>query len=311
MLRSQIGSKTKKKSLALFLRKGHDGSNFRLLFSMAPMVNDIRPVDIGCPPHLGPAIPEMSSIWFKMFLYHATGNGPPSLLLPKGSRLRRLPKVFYKCNHLLVTSWGNEPSKIAVSSAMSLLLDTLQHSAVLVQAYRAPSSTAEVVDHDVDDDHVDSVVETLPFPFQQPGKTVPAAGKVPPACLEKLKDVVDVSHSCGYVSLLNLNPVLMSYAVPEVKEAPPSSDVGPNGCLNPDAVGLLMEALLDQVGPEKVDSGGDDLQLDKSHNTDRGVKAGENWVLMELSFGIPLFDPVLNKQVCRGIVENKLWRSDR
>lgn len=46
------------------------------------------------PQHIGPAIPEVSSIWFKLYLYHVTGQGPPSLLLSKGSRLRKLPEIF-------------------------------------------------------------------------------------------------------------------------------------------------------------------------------------------------------------------------
>jgi hypothetical protein len=67
----------------------HESSNqespsYRLLVSMAPLSNEIRPI-AGCfPPHLGPAIPEISSIWFKLYLYHSTRNGPPSLLLAKG-----------------------------------------------------------------------------------------------------------------------------------------------------------------------------------------------------------------------------------
>ncbi len=44
--------------------------------------------------HIGPAIPEVSSIWFKLYLYSVTGQGPPSLLLSKGSRLRKLPEIF-------------------------------------------------------------------------------------------------------------------------------------------------------------------------------------------------------------------------
>ena len=53
---------------------------------MAPLVNEIRPLNRDLfPPHLGPPIPEISSIWFKIFVYHVTGSGPPSLLLPKGN----------------------------------------------------------------------------------------------------------------------------------------------------------------------------------------------------------------------------------
>ena len=60
------------------------GLSCRLLVSMAPLSNEIRPVPGSFPPHLGPAIPEISSIWFKMFLYHVTKGGPPTLLLAKG-----------------------------------------------------------------------------------------------------------------------------------------------------------------------------------------------------------------------------------
>ena len=66
----------------------------RLLVSMAPLSNEIRPVSSCTPQHLGPAIPEVNSVWFKLFLYSLSGSGPPSLLLVKGTRLRRLPEVF-------------------------------------------------------------------------------------------------------------------------------------------------------------------------------------------------------------------------
>ena len=42
----------------------------------------------------GPALPEMNSIWFKLWLYHKLQCGPPSLLLTRGTRLTKLPKPF-------------------------------------------------------------------------------------------------------------------------------------------------------------------------------------------------------------------------
>jgi hypothetical protein len=71
-------------------------SSNSLLVSMAPMKNDLRPLR-GCfPPHLGPSVPEMSSVWFKMFVYHMTGSGPPSLLLPKGWSQVSMYRVKYE-----------------------------------------------------------------------------------------------------------------------------------------------------------------------------------------------------------------------
>ena len=82
--------------------------NYALLVSTAPLSNDLRPVGECFPPHLGkvfletirdvhyifefqwqnfisgPVIPEVTSIWFKIYIYHVCQAGPPSLLLPKG-----------------------------------------------------------------------------------------------------------------------------------------------------------------------------------------------------------------------------------
>ncbi|RMX37295.1 hypothetical protein pdam_00008922 [Pocillopora damicornis] len=68
--------------------------NYSLLVSMAPLSHEIRPVTSCCPPHFGPAVPEVNSVWFKLFIYEQVKSGPPSLLLVKGTRLRWLPKIF-------------------------------------------------------------------------------------------------------------------------------------------------------------------------------------------------------------------------
>ena len=37
---------------------------------------------------------QVNSVWFKLYTYYLTGSGPPSLLLVKGTKLRKLPKVL-------------------------------------------------------------------------------------------------------------------------------------------------------------------------------------------------------------------------
>ena len=37
---------------------------------------------------------QVSSLWFKLYVYTLTGCGPPSLLLVKGTKLKRLPDIF-------------------------------------------------------------------------------------------------------------------------------------------------------------------------------------------------------------------------
>ena len=196
-------------------------------------MNEIRP-DVGAsnfPPHLGPAIPELSSIWFKMYIYHVTQNGPPSLLLPKGSRPCRLPKVFNKCTKLLVTSWGNEPSIIPVGGALSMLLDALQHSPVLIQAYAAEpinsNINAFVPVRNIPFEHPQGVEDvrggglsidgksnsltttTLPFPIKMSendsDKTCDKDWAKKHPCLDKLTSTIDIEHACGYITLINLS----------------------------------------------------------------------------------------------------------
>lgn len=63
--------------------------NYSILFSMAPYNSsgdalNSPPVTSDSPFHIGPALPEMNSPWFKFFLYNLIGTGPPSLLIPKG-----------------------------------------------------------------------------------------------------------------------------------------------------------------------------------------------------------------------------------
>lgn len=108
----------------------------------------------GCYVHTysGPPIAEMNSIWFKLWLYHKLSSGPPSLLLAKGFRLRKLP-VFLKVrfaklwdhvwvdyvfvsqgySRLLVTTWGHDPTVVFISNILLTINDALTHSAVLVQ----------------------------------------------------------------------------------------------------------------------------------------------------------------------------------
>ena len=44
--------------------------------------------------HLALHLLQVNSVWFKLYIYYLTGCGPPSLLLVKGTKLRKLPKVL-------------------------------------------------------------------------------------------------------------------------------------------------------------------------------------------------------------------------
>jgi hypothetical protein len=50
-----------------------------------------------------------------------------------GTRLKKLPQIFYNYDKLLVTTWGHDPGVLPVSNIVFMLNDALCHSAVLVQ----------------------------------------------------------------------------------------------------------------------------------------------------------------------------------
>lgn len=266
--------------------------NYALLVSMAPLTNEIRPVNDYFPPHLGPVIPEVSSIWFKMFLYHTTGTGPPSLLLPKGARIKRLPKVFERYSRLLVTTWGHDPSEIPLSGALAMLLDALQHSPVLVQAHCPIGET-------------ESVTRTVPFPMSTSDehqlKTdlhwwAVSYGQ------RALPSYVDIDHSCGYLTLIKLVDLKNKSCATTKKAAAEDDDDTPtNGDMKEEDAELLQQEV------DKID-----LSAKRKKKLTLDTKSDKHgvWMLLDVTFGIPLFDTELNQTICKRIVGNGLWKEN-
>ena len=115
--------------------------NYSLLVCTAPLSHQLRLLgepSPSLPPVLGPGkagilimskyltqhlsgLPELSSSWFKLFLYHTTGLGPPSLLLPKGWKMRCLPRPLAASSTLLVTTWGHEPTIVPSQGVLAML----------------------------------------------------------------------------------------------------------------------------------------------------------------------------------------------
>ena len=72
--------------------------NYSLLFSMAPYTSagdaaTSPPICADAPFHFGPAVPEMNSVWFRLYVgAEIVGDGACSLLVPRGQRLGSLPR---------------------------------------------------------------------------------------------------------------------------------------------------------------------------------------------------------------------------
>eukprot|EP00096_Caligus_rogercresseyi_P011485 TRINITY_DN4523_c0_g1_i1.p1 TRINITY_DN4523_c0_g1~~TRINITY_DN4523_c0_g1_i1.p1 ORF type:complete len:812 (-),score=203.50 TRINITY_DN4523_c0_g1_i1:384-2819(-) len=246
--------------------------NYSLIVSMAPL-NNTKLFGSSLPPHIGPLMPDFSSIWFKMYLYHLTGNGPPSILLVRGYRLRKLPRVLQGCTKLLITSWGHEPTEIPVAGALTMILDALQHSCLLVQGFSL-----------INDSEVPK--KNLTFPVEEDDSK-------DHAFIQKIQDCMDIENTCGYMTLINLR----------VLDLPPEA---PNP---PDEKGLsLLEEEVNSIDDHPF--AGASKQKEESKKVDEDpLSYQDNWTLLELHFGLPLFDSSLNKVISQKIVQNKIWKT--
>jgi len=256
--------------------------NYCLLVSMAPLSNEIKAPEVTSgeaaaetastfPPHLGPAVPEVASPWFKLFLYGAAASGPPSLFLPKGCRLRRLPPALRRASRLLVTTWGHEPSEVpAATGALAAVLDALQHSPVLVQG--------------VTFGECETRTKHVPFPADQSDP-----------CVDKLSQLLDLEHACGYVTLVDLPDAA------ENKNSPV------NGKVSEDAAELLAR----EVDSLRAEGGGDNNVTKRPTDLfSKSTSKVARWLPLDVSFGVPLFDASLNKEVCKRIISKGLWKKD-
>ncbi|XP_038580841.1 protein FAM91A1 isoform X1 [Micropterus salmoides] len=255
--------------------------NYKLVVSMAPLSNEIRPISSCTPQHIGPAIPEVSSIWFKLYLYHVTGQGPPSLLLSKGSRLRKLPDIFQAYDRLLITSWGHDPGVVPTSNVLTMLNDALTHSAVLIQGHGI---------------HGHGETVHIPFPFDE--EDLKGEFSYSNMCthkaLQKLKEQVDLEHQCGYITMLNSNNRHRRRASDSAEY---SGDTHLGGGLDTNGSTESFELVTEEnngEGKVKPDA----------------LSSEDEWVPLELCFGMPLFSSELNRKVCRKIASHKLCSNE-
>lgn len=258
--------------------------NYSLLVSMAPLTNEIRPISSCTPQHIGPAIPEVSSIWFKLYIYHISGYGPPSLLLSKGTRLRKLPDAFLAYDRLLITSWGHDPGVVPTSNVLVMLNDALTHSAVLIQGHgiHGMGETAHV-----------------PFPFDEAELQGDFSSLNMGAhkALKVLRERIDLEHFCGYITMLN--PRSQHVIQRRLSDASDGKDesglaLGPDVNGSTESFELVVEEAAVDLGQKAID-----------------VPAVESdWVPLELCYGIPLFGSRLNQTVCKKIAGHGLCSKD-
>ncbi|XP_071837437.1 protein FAM91A1-like isoform X2 [Apostichopus japonicus] len=259
--------------------------NYELLISMAPLSNEIRPVSSCVPQHIGPAVPEVTSVWFKLYLYHMVGSGPPSLLLVKGTRLRRLPKVFEEYDRLLITTWGHDPGLVATSNALLTINDALSHSAVLIQAHGWLT---------------DGETESVPFPLNEEELKEPFSRNQMQChpIVSEVASLVDLQHYCGVITLIKTG-FHRKHTRNLSDSRQPSSEQKLNEIGGIDPPHSMQET-------DKLNSGTLSLGLEDQE----GRNLESEWMLLDLSFGIPLFNDALNKDVCNRMATHRLSQRD-
>ncbi|XP_022920687.1 protein FAM91A1 [Onthophagus taurus] len=182
---------------------------YKLLVSMAPLSKDVKTISSLNPPHLGPAVPEVNSLWFKMFVYHKTGYGPPTLFLTKGTVLKQLPRMFLGFSRLLVTAWLHEPAVIPIENVLHVNA-ALQYSPVMIQAYGV---------------HRPATIAVVPFPFrpETPSKhnildeNISKLNWKDHPSVKLLSKTLDLDHNCGYLTFANIG--VLDFGCPKRDES--------------------------------------------------------------------------------------------
>ena len=251
---------------------------YSLLISMAPLSNEIRPISSCSPPHIGPAIPEVNSVWFKLYLYQKLQMGPPSLLLVKGTRLRKLPKIFQGYERLQITTWGHDPALVPVSNVLFSLNDALAHSPVLIQGHGMYGEGATTdISFPFDAHHLDDDSPYL-------------------SLLRSLNNAFDLKSSCGYVTLLNAcsqKPDIPAHFV-----QPPLPPDTTNNESNNDRVEEYLNSLQTIDTQCSVDS-----MKSSANFSEKSTSMQVEWLPLNLCFGIPLFDSHLNEDITQKMVK--------
>lgn len=133
---------------------------------------------------------EYSHFWTKLFYYHCSGFGPPSLLLVKGTVLRNLPRLFLGYGKLLVTIVHTD-SYVINSDNFRSLNDQLRQNHILLQGYgiRQPGKIC---------------YEAFPTEYSSPKRGNEKIEKSKnQRLIDKLSEILNIKDVCGYITLLN------------------------------------------------------------------------------------------------------------
>ncbi|XP_055625924.1 protein FAM91A1 [Toxorhynchites rutilus septentrionalis] len=270
-----------------------------------------------------------SHIWSKLFYYHMSGYGPPSLLVTKGTVLTHLPRLFLGYGKLLITIVHTE-SFVLNSEKFVTLNEHLRNGCVLMQGYgiKEPAEMHYEV-----------------FPFGANERSL-AWGRH--SAIRKLARVLDLERSFGYVTFVrtgvpdygcdnyDVNVHLVSDKAKTDREKnknPLGADTRPKPTRS-NTVGSITSIESDDASliedirrirdmnecPDTKQADGTQWEVDEqlvlelaeaSRNEDSDSDGRERlegnrmeeWTLLDVHFGIPLFDVDCNTSICQNAIK--------
>uniref|UniRef100_F6ZTE7 Protein FAM91A1 n=1 Tax=Ciona intestinalis TaxID=7719 RepID=F6ZTE7_CIOIN len=252
--------------------------NYHIAIAMSPL-SEVGIISDSDSFHMiGPTSPVIASVWMKLYIYEVVGSGPVSVLFPIQSQLSSLPDVFNDYDELLVTSFTHEPVVARSSNVMFMIHEILHNSPVLVQGYSRKNCRPRKV--------------YVPFHLaSDPHGTGDAGGS---SILARLSDKLSLQHTCGYVTLLNN----LSSKSSEDKNEGKSNRLNSVYSSSHDRA---LKVVLTQFLKVFYES---DLNFYFFKNTPKIPE--DDYCLLDINFGIPLFDEALNHEVCSGFVASNI-----
>eukprot|EP00038_Savillea_parva_P007613 m.171377 g.171377 ORF g.171377 m.171377 type:complete len:824 (-) comp13368_c0_seq1:139-2610(-) len=268
--------------------------NYAVLVTMAPLARETRSVISCTPPHLGPSVPEISSTWFKLWLYKKLEAGPPSMLFVTGSRLHSIPDVFVDFDTVMITANSNETHVVSTGCLLLTLNEMLCHSPVLVQGYSRYDVTDKVyLPFPLPDDLLDgtSTVESRPStPDNAPTTSEGAFTSTP------IRDSDNRHVMSSPTDLLGHTDGILDSRGPST-EGPDASR--PNAAWVAKCKALCdLECVKRAFREFDLTHNCGYITLVKDHKTGSDTPT---WTLFDMTFGLPLFDPDVNATVRREI----------
>ncbi|KAI1722569.1 protein FAM91A1 [Ditylenchus destructor] len=252
--------------------------SYKMIVSMAPLSAEACALPASTIPLLGTPTIEIVSPWFRLFLYELVGSGPPSMFVPMGTRLSRIPPLFWKSRRVIVTQGTHEPVIFSIDNALMAVNESLQCSPVFIQGY------SEIAD--------DSEIVNVPFSFKECADVDNANNFYNHPTVRTLREKFTLDVLCGYIVLLKLHNSALSK---DTSPDPIAGDI--SGEASADALGVPEDeisivsssshfrpnALNSSLSkdPRKICSVRTQLAKDESFS---------DYVLFDVVFGIPLFD---------------------